>query len=266
MLVDTHCHLDFERFDHDRDQVVARAAETGVMRIIVPALDLNNCPDVLKLAETYPAIYAAVGVHPNSSSGWQDNWADTIRGFAQHEKVVAIGEIGLDYFRDHAPKEIQHRALKVQLDLAADLDLPVIIHNRESSADVIRLLTESALNGHPHPGVLHSFSASWQTASAALDMGYYLGFTGPVTFKKAKTLRQIAMRVPLNRILVETDAPFLAPQPRRGRRNEPAYVTYIAARIAALHNMDSADFARQTTTNAANLFGTCLGENEGGYV
>ena len=266
MLVDTHCHLDFERFDQDRNQIVARAAKSGVKRIIVPALNLDNCPDVLKLAETYPAVYAAVGVHPNSSSGWQDEWIETICVFAQHEKVVAIGEIGLDYYWDHAPKEIQHRALKAQLALAADLDLPVIIHNRESSADIIHLLSESALNGHPRPGVLHSFSASWQTASAALDMGYYLGFTGPVTFKKAKTLRQIAMRVPLNRILVETDAPFLAPQPRRGKRNEPAYVTFIADRIAALHNMDTADFAQRTTANAANLFGARLGENEDRYA
>lgn len=266
MLVDTHCHLDFERFDQDRDQVVARAAEAGVARIIVPSLNLANCPDVLELAETYPAVYAAVGVHPNSSSGWLDEWIETIRSFAKHEKVVAIGEIGLDYYWDHAPREIQHRALRAQLALAADLDLPVIIHNRESSADVIRLLSESALNGHPRPGVLHSFSASWKTASAALDMGFYLGFTGPVTFKKADALRQIAARAPLDRILVETDAPFLAPQPRRGKRNEPAYVTYIAERIAALHNMDYADFARQTTANAANLFGARLGENEGGYA
>ena len=266
MLVDTHCHLDFERFDPDREQVVIRAAESGVTRIIVPALDLDNCHNVLKLADTYPAVYAAVGVHPNSSSGWQDEWIETIRSFAQHEKVVAIGEIGLDYYWDHAPREIQHQALKAQLSLAADLDLPVIIHNRDSSADVIRLLADSALNGRPRPGVLHSFSAPWETASAALDMGFYIGFTGPVTFKKADDLRQIVKRVPLDRILVETDAPFLAPQPRRGKRNEPAYVTYIAERIAALHNIDGADFAQQTTANAADLFGAHLLDNEGGHA
>ena len=263
MLVDTNCHLDFERFDQDRDQVVARAAESGVCRIIVPSLDLTNCPKVLRLAETYPAVYAAVGIHPNSSAEWQDEWIEAIRSFAQHDKVVAIGEIGLDYYWDHASREIQHRALKAQLDLAADLDLPVIIHNRESSDDIIRLLSESALNGRPRPGVLHSFSAPWETATAALAMGFYLGFTGPVTFKKAEALRQIAARVPLDRILVETDAPFLTPQPRRGKRNEPAYVSFIADRIASLHDMDSVEFARQTTANAANLFGPRLGENDG---
>ncbi len=266
MLVDTHCHLDFERFDQDRDLVVTRAAEAGVRRIIVPALNLDNCPSVLKLADTYPAVFAAVGIHPNSSSGWQDEWIDVIRDFAQHHKVLAIGEIGLDYYWDHAAAEIQHRALKAQLALAADLDLPVIIHNRESDADIIRLLSESALNGRSRPGVLHSFSAPWETASAALDMGFYLGFTGPVTFKKADDLRQIAARVPLDRILVETDAPFLAPQPRRGKRNEPANVAYIAERIAALHKLGSVEFARQTTINAGTLFGTRLLEDEGGHV
>lgn len=266
MLVDTHCHLDFERFDEDRDQVIARALESGVGRIIVPALDLNNCPTVLHLAETYPAAYAAVGVHPNSSAGWQDEWVDTIRSHAQHKRVVAIGEIGLDYYWDNAPKEIQHRALRAQLAIAGELTLPVIIHNRNSSADVIQLLSESALNGRSQPGVLHSFSASWATARAALDMGFYLGFTGPVTFKKADDLRTVAARVPLDRILIETDAPFLAPQPRRGKRNEPAFVTYIAEQIAALHNMDVADFAQQTTANAAKLFGNRLAENHGDHA
>ena len=254
MLVDTHCHLDFERFDNDRDQVVTRALESGVGRIIVPAIDLSNCPVVLQLAESYSSVYAAVGVHPNSSASWQDEWIDTIRAFTQHEKVVAIGEIGLDYYWDQSPKDVQHRSLRAQLALAADLNLPVIIHNRESSTDITRLLSESALNGRPQPGVLHSFSASWATAKAALDMGFYIGFTGPVTFKKADELRDIATKVPLDRILVETDAPFLAPQPRRGKRNEPAHVTFIAAQIAALHKLDVTEFARQTTANAARLF------------
>ncbi len=266
MLVDTHCHLDFERFDQDRDQVIIRAAEAGVKRIIVPALDLENCPTVLKLTQTYPVVYAAVGIHPNSAAGWQDEWITIIRDFAQDKKVVAIGEIGLDYYWDKVPKETQQRALRAQLALAAELHLPVIVHNRESDADIIRLLSESALNGRARPGVLHSFSASWATASAALDMGFYLGFTGPVTFKKAEDLREIVSRVPLDRILVETDAPFLAPQPRRGKRNEPAYVTYICDQIAALHDLDSVDLARQTTMNASNLFGDRLLESEGGNV
>jgi TatD DNase family protein len=258
MLIDTHCHLDFDLFDEDRTQVIDQAVESGVQRIIVPAIDLENCPVVIKLAKRYENIFAAVGVHPNSSAGWQDSWIEALRDFAQHEKVIAIGEIGLDYYWDRSPKEVQHRALSQQLALAAELELPVIIHNRDSSADVLRLLAESPLNGRPNPGVLHSFSGNWETAAAALEMGFYLGFTGPVTFKKADDLRRIATQVPLDRILVETDAPFLAPQPRRGKRNEPAFVTYTAQRLADILALDFEVFARQTTENAAKLFGPKL--------
>lgn len=260
MLVDTHCHLDFERFDEDRDQIVNRAIESGVRQIIVPALDLANCPSVIQLTKTFPSVFAAVGVHPNSAANWQEQWIDSIREYAANRKVVAIGEIGLDYYWDKTPKSTQHQALETQLDLAADLGLPVIIHNRESSADLIHVLSGSMIRSSDKPGVLHSFSGTWHTAKAALDMGFYLGFTGPVTFKKADDLREIAAKVPLDRILVETDAPFLAPEPRRGRRNEPAYVTYIAAKIAALHHLDNEDFARQTTANAFRLFG--IGSSE----
>lgn len=254
MLIDTHCHLDFERFDVDRNAVVARAHEAGVTQIIVPAVNLENCTAVLELADHYPQVYAAVGVHPNSAADWQDDWIKTIRDFAQHAKVVAIGEIGLDYYWDKTPKDVQQRALAAQLELAADLDLPVIIHNRESSEDVIKMLAASPLAGRGRPGVLHSFSADWSVAEAALEMGFYLGFTGPVTFKKADDLRRIAAQAPLDRILVETDAPFLAPQQHRGKRNEPAYVAYVAERIAALHGLETAVFAQQTTQNAHTLF------------
>lgn len=251
MLIDTHCHLDFERFDADRDAIVARAAEAGITRIIVPALELENCATVLRLTEQYEGVYAAVGIHPNSSADWDDGWIDQIRDFAQHDKVVAIGEIGLDYYWDKSPKEVQQRALRLQLELAAELDLPVILHNRESSADIVALLEQSPAR----EGVMHSFSASWQTAEAVLAMGFYLGFTGPVTFKKADDLRGIVARVPANRLLLETDAPFLTPHPYRGKRNEPAYVAYIADRVAAVRGITVAELAAQTTANARLLFG-----------
>ncbi|MAU00797.1 MAG: hydrolase TatD [Anaerolineaceae bacterium] len=254
MLIDTHCHLDFDRFDKDRDEVVHRAADAGVTQIVVPALDLDNCRTVLALAEKYEGVFAAVGVHPNSSAGWQDNWVGVLRDLAQHPKVVAIGEIGLDYYWDKSPKEVQHQALGLQLELAAELNLPVIIHNRESSADVIQLLSESPLTGRENPGVLHSFSGNWDTAVSALDLGYCLGFTGPVTFKKADDLRAIAKKVPDDRILVETDAPFLTPHPYRGKRNEPAYVAYVAERLAEECGVETAVFAQQTTANARSLF------------
>ncbi|MCA9958697.1 MAG: TatD family hydrolase [Chloroflexota bacterium] len=254
MLIDTHCHLDFEKFNDDRDAVMARAAAAGVTHIVIPALDLQNCQTVLRLTEQYDGVYAAMGVHPNSSAAWQDHWIGLLREFARHEKVVAIGEIGLDYYWDDAPHPVQQRALAMQLELAAELNLPVIIHNRESSADVIRLLGSSSLAGRENPGVLHSFSADWKTAQAALDLGFYLGFTGPVTFKKADDLRAIAARVPLDRILVETDAPFLAPQPWRGKRNEPAYVASVAEKMAEVRGMETAVFAAHTTQNALRLF------------
>lgn len=254
MLIDTHCHLDFEKFNNDRDAVLARAAAAGVTRLIIPGLDLQNCMTVLQLAAQHEGVYAAVGVHPNSSGDWEDHWLGRLHDLAQHEKVVAIGEIGLDYYWDDAPRPVQQRALAMQLELAAELDLPVIIHNRESSKDVIHLLASSSLTSREHPGVLHSFAADWATAQAALEMGFYLGFTGPVTFKKADDLREIAAKVPLDRLLVETDAPFLSPQPRRGKRNEPANVVYVAQQLAELHGVETAVLAQQTTENALRLF------------
>lgn len=253
-LVDTHCHLDFNKFDEDREAIVHRAAEHGVVRIIVPALDLQNCEAVLKLTEQYEGVFAAMGIHPNATAVLPDKWLQTIKSYAQHPKVVAIGEIGLDYYWDDSPKAVQHETLRQQLALAAELGLPVIIHNRNSSADMIRLLAESPLAGRARPGVLHSFSADWATAQAALDMGFYLGFTGPVTFKKADDLREIAAKVPLERILVETDAPFLTPHPYRGKRNEPSYVRFVAEKIAEVRGMETAVFAEQSTANAERLF------------
>ncbi len=253
-LIDTHCHLDFESFAEDRDAVVERARAADVTRMIVPALESENWQAVLALADRYAGVYTAVGVHPNSSAGWQDGWIDDLRQLAQHDKVVAIGEIGLDYYWDKSPKETQHRALRLQLELAHELDLPVIIHNRESDEDVIRLLAESSQAGKANPGVLHSFSTGWEIAEAALDMGFYLGFTGPVTFKKADELREVVAKVPQDRILVETDAPFLTPQPHRGKRNEPAYVVFVAEKCAKVRGVNTAVFAQQSTENAERLF------------
>ncbi|GMQ78777.1 MAG: TatD family hydrolase [Anaerolineae bacterium] len=259
MIVDTHCHLDFEWFDDDREQVIERAGAAGVSNIIVPALDLANSRTVLELAGQYESVFGAVGVHPNSSANWEDNWIDAISDLAQQPKCVAIGEIGLDYYRDSSPKLVQQTALEAQLHLAWKRNLPVIIHNRDSDHDLINLLKASPIAGRDHPGVLHSFLTSWEIAEQALDLGFYIGFTGPITYKNSDSLRQVIKKVPLDRILVETDAPFLTPQAKRGQRNEPAYVAFIVEELARIKQRPVEEIAAITTGNATALFGPTIG-------
>lgn len=254
MIIDTHCHLDFESFDDDRDAVVQRAIDAGVERIIVPALDLENCPKVLRLAERYKSVFAAVGIHPNSTKQWNDSWIEKLRDFAAHPRVVAIGEIGLDDYWDKSPKETQRHAFAAQISLAAELDLPIIVHNRETDREIVDMLRASGGNRRANPGVVHSFFSGWEVAEELLSLGFYLGFTGPVTFKKANNLRRVPARMPLDRILVETDAPFLAPQPHRGKRNEPAYVAHIVEQLAELRDKSKEEMATITTHNAVRLF------------
>ena len=259
MIVDTHCHLDFEWFDDDREEVIKRAEAATVTNIIVPALDLDNSRTVLELASQYEGVFGAVGVHPNSSANWDDNWIDAISDLAHHSKCVAIGEIGLDYYHDSSPKLLQHSALEAQLHLAWKRNLPVIIHNRNSDYDLINMLKTSPLAGSDRPGVLHSFLTSWDIAEEALDLGYYIGFTGPITYKNSDSLRQVVKKVPLDRVLVETDAPFLTPQEKRGQRNEPAFVSYIIEELARIKQRPVEEIVAITTGNARALFGPLIG-------
>lgn len=258
-LIDTHCHLDFNAYDDIRADVIQEADDAGVTRIINPGVDLPRTRTALAIADAYPGVYAAVGIHPNSTVGFSGDVLAQVRVLVAHPKVVAIGEIGIDYYWDDAPKEVQWAAFEAQLALAAERDLPVIVHNRDASDDVLAILTTwtatlpAALKDRP--GVLHSFSAPQAVADRAIELGYYLGFTGPVTFKNADDLRRIAARVPVDRILVETDGPFLTPHPYRGKRpNKPAYVRLVAQRIAALHNLPDEEFFAQSTANAERLF------------
>jgi TatD DNase family protein len=261
-LVDTHCHLDFDRFDEDRELVIDRALTAGVRRIVVPAIDLDNIHKVLSLAEKYNPVFAAIGIHPNSSAGWREEWLDHLRLKVDHPKVVAIGEIGLDYYREWSPPSTQKIAFSAQLSLAGELELPVIVHNRQADADVIQILERAKRKWSHLKGVLHSFSSSWETAAEALEMGFYIGFTGPITYKKANELRDVAARIWLDRLLVETDAPFLAPQQFRGKRNEPAYVIHVVEKLAEVRSMATDEIARQTTANAERLFDMGLGRHE----
>lgn len=257
-LVDTHCHLNFHRFDDDRARVLERAAAAGVHRLIVPAIDLNSCREAIALCGECRDLFTAVGIHPNSTDAVQQSTLLQLKEFASHDSVVAIGEIGLDYYWDKQPKAIQRRSFEAQLELAAQLRLPVIVHNREASDDVLAVLEswaptlQESMRGRP--GVLHSFSGTDVHAERALELGFYLGFTGPITFNRADDLRAIAASVPLDRLLIETDAPFLTPHPYRGKRNEPAYVKYVNQTLAQLHGLTDEEMARQTSDNAAHLF------------
>lgn len=257
-LIDTHCHLNFASYDDDREAVIQRAQAAGVTRIIIPATDLTTGQEAIDLAQRSPAVFAAAGVHPNSSARFNDSYLPRIETQARLPRVVAIGEIGLDYHWDKSPREMQQHAFEAQLALAARLEMPVIIHNREASDDVIATLERWATDLPPglrqRPGVLHSFSASPAIAERALAAGFYLGFTGPVTFKNADELRAVAAMMPLDRMLVETDGPFLTPIPHRGQRNEPAYVPYIVERLAAVRGISVEEVAQATTDNATRLF------------
>jgi TatD DNase family protein len=257
-LIDTHCHINFDSYDEDRDAVIERAAWAEVTQIINPAVDLETSRAAIELAARYAGVYAAVGIHPNSSADFNAGWIDEIETLGRQSKVVAIGEIGLDYHWDESPKAKQFEAFEAQLALAAKLELPVIIHNREASDDVIVILERWAADLPPtlkeRPGVMHSFSAPAEIAERALAIGFYLGFTGPITYKNADMLRKIAAQVPLERMVVETDGPFLTPTPHRGKRNEPAYIPLIIERLASLRQIGVEEMGEATTVNAKRLF------------
>lgn len=257
-LVDTHCHLNFDSYDDDRAAVLARAVEAGVTRVILPSVDPETSRQIAAMVVQHDGLYGAVGIQPNSTADFDEAMLDEIEALAGQPRIIAVGEIGLDYHWDRSPQAQQFRAFEAQLSLAARLELPVIIHNREAGGDVMTVL-ESWARTMPaslkdRPGVLHSFSDSEAIAERALACGFYLGFTGPVTFKKADDLRSIAATVPLDRIVVETDGPFLTPQPHRGKRNEPAYIPFIVERLAAIKQVSVEEMGRATTANAERLF------------
>ena len=260
-LTDTHCHLDFHAFDDDQETVIEKAREAGLVRILVPGIDLETSRNAIALADRYPDVYAAIGIHPNSALSWEHSSAVELAELAHHPKVVAIGEIGLDYYRLGTLAEKQKEMFRAQLCLAGNLGLPVIIHNRDASADILPIVSgwrNELLEIKPRlagePGVFHSYSGDRSTAEQILAERFYIGITGPVTFRNAAILQQIVAAMPLDRLLLETDAPFLTPHPHRGKRNEPAHICLIAGKIAELRSVDIASVAQSTTQNAARLF------------
>jgi len=256
-FVDTHCHLDDDRFADDRDQVLERAGATGVTGVLIPATELASARAALDLAARYPGIGVAVGIHPLwcEKAGDPDRVMPELRALTGDPAVVAIGEIGLDYYRGPAP-ELQERWLDAQLDLAAATGLPVILHNREATGNLLeRLRAWGQRADLPQPpGVLHAFSAGRAAADFALAAGFYLGIGGMLTFRRADEVRAVAAAAPADRLVLETDAPYLAPEPLRGRRNEPALLRHVAERLAAVRATDTEQIALQTTGNAARLF------------
>ena len=268
-LTDTHCHLYFNKFDDDRDEVIERAVEIGVTRILVPGITRETSLASVKLADAHPEVFAAVGIHPTDALTWTEATPNDLRDLAKNPRVKAIGEIGLDYYWDAAPHDLQQKILREQLALADELNLPVVLHLREKddaehgdcAEDLLSLLGDWATSlrsrAHPlasRPGVLHSFSGDSKTARRAIDLGFMIGVTGPVTFKKAHQRREVIASIPLEHLLIETDAPFLAPQPKRGKRNEPAYVAFVAEKVAEIHAKTPAEVAEVTSANAARLF------------
>lgn len=259
-LVDTHCHLDFNSFDNDREAVLGRAEEAGVVRILNPGIDIRSSRAATALAEKYPILFAAAGIHPNDAMSWSSGTLRELEELFEHPKVVAVGEIGLDYYRDRSAPELQRKIFIEQLSIAADKCLPVIIHNRAATEDILDILADwtsglkrSNSDLANRPGVLHSYSGDLASARMAIRNGFYIGFTGPLTFKKADELREVAANVQIEKVLIETDAPFLAPQPKRGLRNEPSYVRFVADKLAELHQLSIESTLRATYDNAKNL-------------
>jgi TatD DNase family protein len=274
LLTDTHCHLDFHKFDGDRDAVIRRATDAGVKKTLIPAINLESSLSVIKLVRSHPSLYAAIGFHPTDADKWNESSENNLRNLTQSadNKIVAIGEIGLDYYwvTESEKRAHQREVLQQQLNLASEVSKPVIIHLREennmdtgdAAKDVLGILGawHKALQsaGHPlaeRPGVFHSFGGDLEIAQQAMAMNFYIGITGPVTFKNAPERHALVRQLPLECMLTETDAPFLTPHPYRGKRNEPAFVSKIADKIAQLHSRSQSEVAAITSANATRLFG-----------
>lgn len=259
MLVDTHAHLNFPDYSKDLNDVINRAVAEGVKYVIEVGTDAPSSKRALELAREYPFIYASVGIHPNdATSSTERDWQE-IKSLARERKVVAIGETGLDYHHNHSAKEDQRRLFERHIELALETKLPLIIHCREAMDDCLDVLEK--FSGRPLKGTFHCFNGSEEAAEECLSMGFYVSFAGPVTFPNAHRLREVAKSVPVERLLLETDSPFLAPQPRRGKRNEPAFLRHVLPMLAQIYNLTEEDIARVTTFNALELFGIGGGNN-----
>lgn len=253
MLFDSHAHLDDERFDEDREALIEGLSGRGISYVLNAGADMDSSRRAIELAEKYDFIFASVGIHPHDAVNMKNEDLKILEKMAEHPKVVAIGEIGLDYYYDNSPREIQRARFADQLELSAKVGLPVIIHDRDAHGDTIDLLKahRSILKGC----VLHCYSGSWDMAKVLLDMGFYISLGGPVTFKNAAKAIEVARNINLESLLIETDSPYLTPHPYRGQRNDPGMVQLVAERIAEIRGMEVSELARITLENACRFFG-----------
>jgi TatD DNase family protein len=251
-MVDSHAHLDFSNFDRDREEVLQRAEDQGLKLIVNVGFDLLSSKESVMLAGQHPFVYAAVGIHPHDAAKAPSNYLRELEEIAHYPKVVALGEMGLDFYRDRSPRPVQRDVFRRQLRLAKKVNLPVIIHDRDAHEEVLKILEEEGL---PAPGgVMHCFSGELELARKFLKLGLYISIAGPVTYSRNNKLSEVAAAVPLERLLIETDAPFLTPGPLRGKRNEPAYVVFVAEKVAALRGISVESLGRNCLENARRLF------------
>lgn len=251
-FIDSHAHLDDESFDEDREELIESLSENDVEIVLNPGADLRTSRNAAELAKKYPFIYAAVGCHPHDSKYMNDDTMNIFRELAKNNKVVAIGEIGLDYYYDNSDRDVQRRWFKEQIRLARELDLPYIVHDRDAHEDVFNIMKEEHTSSTR--GILHCYSGSAEMAREFIKLGFYISLGGPVTFKKSKTPKLVAAEVPIDRLLIETDSPYLTPEPFRGKRNEPKYVRYVASEIAGIRGITAEEVASRTNQNFRRLF------------
>lgn len=253
MLIDSHVHLDDKRFNKDRDNLIKGLKDDGIEMVINIGADLQTSIASVSLAEKYDNVYAVVGVHPHSAKEVDESTIEILKSFSSREKVLAIGEIGLDFHYDNSPRDVQKKWFIEQLKLAKEVDLPVVIHTREATQETFDILKE-AQDGTLR-GVLHCYSGSVEMALEYIKLGFYISIAGPVTFNNSRVLKEVVKAIPLDKLLVETDCPYLTPEPNRGKRNEPAYVKYVAGEIAEIKGISFEELAKATNNNTKELFG-----------
>ena len=250
-FIDSHSHLVLEAFDQDRDNVIQEAFSSGITHLVQSCDNLEEIKKNIFLTQQYENIYSSVGIHPHEAKTWDGNSKDLIKQYSKEKKVIAIGEIGLDFYYNLSPKDVQMQVFREQINIANEVSLPIIIHTRDASKETIEILKEEkALTG----GVFHCYTGDLETAKEALAMGFYISWSGIITFKNANDLREVAKNVPLKKTLIETDAPFLAPIPYRGKRNEPKFVKHVAEELAKIHNLSPEEIGRITTENTKKVF------------